>query len=83
VIILTPNTGSTIQNAVAISNNGKWIATAGADSVVRLWSYETGECIAEARAHSAPVVSLAFSPNHAFLVSVGSEAAIMSWQLPN
>eukprot|EP00026_Physarum_polycephalum_P010429 Phypoly_transcript_10593.p1 GENE.Phypoly_transcript_10593~~Phypoly_transcript_10593.p1 ORF type:complete len:411 (+),score=48.81 Phypoly_transcript_10593:152-1234(+) len=75
--------GSTIQNAVAVSSKGKWLATAGEDSVVRVWDFVTGVCVAEACAHSAPVMGLAFSPDNSFLVSVGSEAAIMSWSLPS
>jgi WD40 repeat protein len=66
-----------------VSSKGQWLATAGEDSVVRVWDFVTGKCIAEACAHSAPVMALAFSPNNSFLISVGSEAAIMSWELPS
>lgn len=69
----------TIQNAVAISNDGKLLATAGSDSVVRIWSYESGSLQSEAAGHSAPVLAVGFSPDGRFVVSTGSEAAIMSW----
>src|SRR5207248_2914447 len=56
---------------VAYSPDGKTLASAGSDSVIRLWHSETGRLLNELRGHRAHVLSLAFSPDSKRLASAG------------
>src|SRR5262249_44653147 len=53
--------GSTM--ALAVSPDGKWIASGGHDALVRLWETATGKQIRQLEGHSAAVLGVAFSPD--------------------
>ena len=48
--------------AVAISPDGRLVATAGDDRTIRLWDIATGSPVGEAMQHEAGVFAIAFSP---------------------
>eukprot|EP00605_Chrysophyceae_sp_TOSAG23-4_P001584 GSChrysophyteH1.ASY1.ANO1.1739.1 assembled CDS len=64
---------------VSISADGKWIATGGTAGVLRLFSYESSMLLSEAAGHSAPITSIAMSPDNKQIISVGEDGSIFFW----
>lgn len=60
---------SDIIRTVAISPDGKTLATGSLDKTVKLWNLDTGELIDTIAGHSDPVMSVAFSPDGKTLAS--------------
>jgi WD40 repeat protein/predicted Ser/Thr protein kinase len=71
--------GSSPMRAVAISPDGKIIATAGNDPVIRLWDAQTGHLARELSGHTDWVGALAFSPDGETLASGGKDRTIRLW----
>lgn len=72
-----------VAQVVRVSPNGRVLASAGADTEIRLWSLEEapqplGDPL---DGGDATVFALAFSPDGRFLASGGGEAAIRLWDL--
>jgi len=59
-------------NAIALSPDGRKLATAGGDWVVRLWKVSTGKYINSLTGHPSAVNAVAFSPDGKILASAGS-----------
>ena len=70
--------GGTIFD-LAIAPDGKTLATAGADRLVRFWSLAKGEQVMQIEAHTAPVLSLAYKPDGALLASGGADKELKIW----
>jgi WD40 repeat protein len=54
---------------VAFSPNSQWLASASADSTVRLWNPQTGQPLHTLQGHTGNVWHVAFSPNSQWLAS--------------
>jgi WD40 repeat protein/tRNA A-37 threonylcarbamoyl transferase component Bud32 len=65
--------------SVAISPDGKTIASGGMDNTVKLWDAATGRCLFTGRKHTARVLALAYDPNGAILASGGADGQIVFW----
>lgn len=60
---------------------GRWIASAGEDSTVKIWDSHTGKLIRSFRGHLGLVSSVAFSPDGKYLVSGSRDHTVKVWDL--
>uniref|UniRef100_UPI0013002EF8 WD40 repeat domain-containing protein n=1 Tax=Lentzea terrae TaxID=2200761 RepID=UPI0013002EF8 len=75
------STGQGDVRDVAISQDGKRFATAGANRTIKVWDVASGAELMTLTGHSAPVVTLAFSPDGKSLASGGEDHAVILWDL--
>ncbi|MBN4051941.1 WD40 repeat domain-containing protein [Cytophagaceae bacterium AH-315-L13] len=66
--------------SVKLSSDGKYIATASYDKIIRIWSVE-GEELQQISGHTDFINSIEFSPDSKFILSVSSDSTIRLWSL--
>ncbi len=62
-------------------NNSLYFASGGSDCLVKVWDFMETECVAALAGHSAPVLSVCFSPCGEYLASGGFDRAVIVWDL--
>lgn len=76
--------------ALAVSADGKWIASSSKDSTLRVWNCETGECKWHLNLPDAETKAVAFSPDAELVVSIwhgsgedgsGEDGSLVIWNL--
>lgn len=76
---LTAHTKAVV--GIAVSNDGKLLATGGADSSVIIWDAATYKIIRRIAAHKGQVTTIDFSPDNKTLVSGSTDKSLRLWNL--
>ena len=81
--VLHPHQGEV--RSVAFSPDRRIFASSGTDNTIRLWDLQTRSELGQPlREHTAPVVSLAFSPKEPSILASGAQdAKILLWNIDN
>jgi WD40 repeat protein len=88
VVLLDLDTGATTpieqskdeMLAVAYSADGKWLATGGTDTIVRVWNLGTQAPPLELKGHTDWISGLAFSPDGRLLASSSADRSARIWK---
>ena len=67
--------------AFSPDKEGRWIASGGEDSTVKVWDSRTGKLVRSFRGHRGLVSSVAFSPDGRRLVSGSRDHTVKVWDL--
>ena len=74
-------TAEVVVNKLAFSPDGRWLATAGEDHVVRLVDAFSGRELRDFVGHNGAVKAVVFSPDGRSLVSGGQDGTTRIWDL--
>jgi WD40 repeat protein len=66
---------------VALSPDGRLLATGSGDAIIRFWDRETGQFVHELRGHRGGPSSLSFSPDGRTLVSGSDDTTVLCWDM--
>jgi WD40 repeat protein len=66
---------------VAFSPDGKLLATAGFDNLIKLWEWPSGKEVRTLTGHAGPVYCVAFHPNGTTLASGSLDKTIRIWNI--
>jgi WD40 repeat protein len=67
--------------ALAFAPDGRLLASAGSDHVIRLWDVETGSEVGALNGHTGSVRAVAFSGDGRHLVSAGADSTARVWEV--
>jgi len=67
---------------LSMSASGSHYVSGGQDRLLKLWDYDEGICKYLGIGHSGTISSAAIAPDQTFIVSVGTEGAILIWTVP-
>jgi WD40 repeat protein/predicted Ser/Thr protein kinase len=67
--------------ALAISRDGRWLATGNDTKVARLWDLETGRPVRPFVGHLGDVRAVAFSPDGALLLTASRDRSLRVWEV--
>lgn len=77
VRVFTGHTGSI--KTVAVSPNGRLMASAGEDKSIMLWDLGSGKRIKKMTGHTGFIYSLSFSADNNVIVSGGADGTVRVW----
>lgn len=67
--------------AARLSPNGRWLATAGYDSLILLWDVAAGRTLRVLEGHNGAVFDLAFRPDGRVLASASGDRTVKLWDV--
>ncbi|KAF0686379.1 Aste57867_21823 [Aphanomyces stellatus] len=67
--------------ALALSSDGKYLASGGVDKLLRVWDGETNECLESFKGHRDSISSLAFRKKAHMLFSGSYDRTVKHWNL--
>lgn len=67
--------------SVEVSQNGKYVASAGYDGTVRVWDLLSGKLIGVGAEHSKQVYAVRFSPDSQLLISGSDDGRLRFWRV--
>ncbi|MHB8124354.1 MAG: WD40 repeat domain-containing protein [Desulfitobacteriaceae bacterium] len=67
--------------AIAISEDNRFVITGGKDKTAKLWSIETGECIQTLEGHGGYIKSAVFSADSQFVVTGSNDSTAKIWDV--
>ncbi|HEY9627623.1 MAG TPA: caspase family protein [Coleofasciculaceae cyanobacterium] len=70
-----------IIHAIAMSPDGKTLATGSADKTIKLWDVQTGTLLQTLVGHAGVLWSMSFHPDGQVLASGGGDSTIRLWDL--
>jgi WD40 repeat protein len=70
-----------LLNALALSPDGKLLASAHHDGSLRFWEPNSGRELKRLWGHSGEVWAVRFSPDGGWIVSAGSDGAVRIWEV--
>ena len=73
-------TGSPIGD-IAVSPDGRWLAGAQVDGLLRVWGLEDGREVAVLRGHEGRAASVVFDATSAELLSAGWDGQVLRWSV--
>jgi hypothetical protein len=68
-------------HCIAVSGDGKLLASGSSDGKIKLWNLETGTLIRSISGHQGAVQALAISPDGQQLISASQDAKLGIWEL--
>ncbi len=69
--------------AVALSADGQWLASAGLDGTIGVWSVAKQQLLASWKGHATPVHCVAISANGQWVASGGLGGTVNLWEVQN
>lgn len=79
---LVLQTGHTLKaNCAAFAPDNSWLATGGADNVIKIWETATGRELRTLRGHTGEVRAVAVSPDGQTLASAGNDRVARLWNV--
>src|SRR5207237_8723017 len=66
---------------LALSPDGRWLASAGSDSTAEVWDVATGQRRQPLKGHTDEVRGVAFSPDSQTLATASSDHTVRLWPL--
>jgi WD40 repeat protein len=70
-----------LVNSIVLSPDGRRIISGSYDNTLRVWDFETGECLMVLEGHTNLVTSLALSPDGQLVVSGSSDDTLRIWNM--
>ena len=78
---LRGHSGDVYTVAFSPDDDGRWVASAGEDSTVKVWDSHSGELARSFRGHTGLVSSVAFSPDGRRLISGSRDHTVKVWDV--